>query len=368
MIIDNFKCNIPNITVNKVVDSLALLYENAINQQIELKGLPTPFLWGAAGIGKSQGVRQLADKLQEKTGKKVVVTDVRLLLFSPVDLRGVPMADEHHQFTVWLKPFIFKMDEGEDTINLLFLDELSAAPQSVQAAAYQICLDRKIGEHNLPDNCIVIAAGNRVTDQSVSYKMPKALCNRLMHFNIQSDYMAWRKWAIQHDVAEQVIAYLALDNSRLCVEPEADDLAYCTPRSWEFVSNILKITKDSPESMAEMISACVGRDIATEFIRFCKGTLDMPDINKIFAGKCKEYPRTHDITYVLISSIVARMQQNCEDISITEIENVWKYIQRFPKDFVMVFIKDVSMVEVLNKKMMKCYGFQNWLNSHHVSL
>ena len=66
MIIDNFKCNIPNITVNKVVDSLVVLYENAINQQIIFKSLPTPFLWGAAGIGKSQGVYQLAEKLQKK--------------------------------------------------------------------------------------------------------------------------------------------------------------------------------------------------------------------------------------------------------------------------------------------------------------
>ena len=184
---ENENMNIPVMSVSGVVKQLSDLYGNAIKAGVPLKTLPTPFFWGAAGVGKSDGVKQLAEELHKKTGKKINVTDVRLLLFSPVDLRGVPVADEHRRFTNWLRPTIFNMDGGDDTVNILFLDELSAAPQSVQAAAYQICLDRTVGEHKLPDNCIVIAAGNRTTDQSIAYKMPKALCNRLMHFRIQTD-------------------------------------------------------------------------------------------------------------------------------------------------------------------------------------
>lgn len=67
------------------------------------------------------------------------------------------------------------MDSSDDIVNILFLDEISAAPQSVQAAAYQITLDRVVGEHKLPDNCIVIAAGNRVTDKSVALKCQRHL-------------------------------------------------------------------------------------------------------------------------------------------------------------------------------------------------
>ena len=86
------------------------------------------------------------------------------------------------------------MDESGDTVNILFLDEISAAPQSVQAAAYQITLDRSVGEYRLPENCIVIAAGNRVTDRSVAYSMPKALANRLCHLEIRSDPGSWHDW------------------------------------------------------------------------------------------------------------------------------------------------------------------------------
>ena len=84
-------------------------------------------LMGPPGIGKSDTVRQLAAGLEEGTGKKVVVTDVRLLLFSPVDLRGVPVPDATRTFTDWLRPRVFDMDGSDGIVNLLFLDELSAA-------------------------------------------------------------------------------------------------------------------------------------------------------------------------------------------------------------------------------------------------
>ena len=175
----------PILTVEKTVDTLTDAYCSVINKGMSPKVLPSVMLWGPPGVGKSQGVRQIAKRIERETRKKVVVTDVRLLLFNPIDLRGIPTANEDKTLAIWLKPQIFQMDASDEIVNILFLDEISAAPQSVQAAAYQITLDRVVGEHKLPDNCIVIAAGNRVTDKSVSFKMPKALANRLLHIEIE---------------------------------------------------------------------------------------------------------------------------------------------------------------------------------------
>ena len=166
--------NIPKMSPEKLISELSGLYGDVISSGLPVKTVPSVMLWGAPGVGKSQAVRQTAAEISRITGKKTVVTDVRLLLFNPIDLRGIPTANAEKTLAVWLKPKIFLMDESEDTINILFLDEISAAPQSVQAAAYQITLDRVIGEHRLPENCIVIAAGNRITDKSVAFKMPKA--------------------------------------------------------------------------------------------------------------------------------------------------------------------------------------------------
>lgn len=114
-----------------------LAFDELFKQQ-SLKQMSSVMLWGPPGVGKSQAVRQIAKEIERATGKTVKVTDVRLLLFNPIDLRGIPTSNADKTLAIWLKPQIFQMDSGDDIINILFLDEISAAPQSVQAAAEQI--------------------------------------------------------------------------------------------------------------------------------------------------------------------------------------------------------------------------------------
>ncbi len=368
MRMENTNLNMPDVTVSEVVDLLSVLYANAVRNRVPFKGIPTPFLWGPAGIGKSEAVMQTAERLEKETGKETRVTDVRLLLFSPVDLRGVPVADEHKKFSNWLMPRIFDMDACEHVINILFLDELSAAPQSVQAAAYQICLDRKVGEHQLPDNCIVVAAGNRTTDRSVSYKMPKALCNRLMHFNVETSFDAWRHWATAHGIDSRIVGYLAFDNSKLCVEPDSSDMAYPTPRSWSFVSNILKTMGGDPEKAHPLISACVGKDTALEFEAWARSHAHLPNVDDILSGRLTKYPGSYDALLAFSASLVAAIRARKERISSHELENVCAYIERFPTDFAMMLYSDLNAMEEIRLKLMKCPSCQRWLakNKQHI--
>ena len=222
------------LTVDQMVKQLSKAYVSIIRSDTALKKFPSVMLWGPPGVGKSQGIRQVAAEISEKTGKKVEITDVRLLLFNPVDLRGIPTANEDKTLAVWLKPKIFQMDESADVVNILFLDEISAAPQSVQAAAYQITLDRTVGEHQLPDNCIVVAAGNRVTDRSVAFTMPKALANRLCHIEIVGDGKSWRDWAVNAGINRIVLGFLDYNPGMLMkFDPLSDGFSFPTPRSWE---------------------------------------------------------------------------------------------------------------------------------------
>ena len=69
----------------------------------KIKDIIPIMLWGSPGVGKSQAMRQVGSNIEELTAgrgtpKKVIVTDVRLLLFNPVDLRGIPVADDKKQF------------------------------------------------------------------------------------------------------------------------------------------------------------------------------------------------------------------------------------------------------------------------------
>ena len=365
---ENTNMNVPELSVNEMIRELLAMYDGAVEAGIPFRTLPTPFLWGPPGVGKSEGIRQLGAELEAGNEVRVEITDVRLLLFSPVDLRGVPTADPQKQLAVWLKPEIFHMDPAEDVVNILLLDELSAAPQSVQAAAYQLTLDRRIGEHKLPENCIVIAAGNRTTDQSVAYKMPKALANRMMHFNIRSDFASWKEWALNHGIDERIIGYLSFDNSKLYQEPGTSDLAYPTPRSWTFVSTLLHVLGERAalEDAHRSICACVGMDTAVAFETWCRVYEHLPDTEAILRGTCREYPKTQDVLYALSASLLTAVGERRRVISQTALENVCAYAARFPADFAMSFFKDLNAMDDkgLRLKLMKCRAMQEWLTKN----
>ena len=355
--------NIPLMDVGRLVNKLSDSYSILIEKGLSITGMPSVMLWGPPGVGKSQAVRQIAQKIEGRTGKTVKVTDVRLLLFNPIDLRGIPTANADKTLAVWLKPQIFQMDSSDEVINVLFLDEISAAPQSVQAAAYQITLDRTVGEHKLPDNCIVIAAGNRVTDKSVAFKMPKALANRLLHIEIQGSFSAWKEWAIKTEINEKVIGFLSFrENYLMGFNPAFDDLAFATPRSWEMVSNLLNQINDNVDEMYDLISGVVGAGVAIEFRTWSKIYNSLPDINDIFDGKMPGIPKNPDALYALVSAMTAHARDNRDNMN--KIANSIAYAAHMPPDFSAILMQDYMYLEENYKiKLMGIPEFSRWMSS-----
>ena len=301
------------LNVDQMVNLLSCAYIRLLKSKTPLRSFPAVMLWGPPGVGKSQGVRQIAENIRTKTGKQVEITDVRLLLFNPVDLRGIPTANEDKTLAVWLKPKIFQMDDSSGVVNILLLDEITAAPQSVQAAAYQITLDRMIGEHRLPDNCIVIAAGNRITDKSVAYTMPRALANRMLHIEIRGDADSWHDWAVARGVHPFVTSYLEYNPVALLRTdaPEAN-LAFPTPRSWEMVSNILNTISDRIEIVAPLVSGCIGEQTAYLFRKWCSVFKELPKAEKVFAGERVTLQNTPELQTAFRSLMVAYARMHPE--------------------------------------------------------
>ena len=355
--------NVPSLTVEKTIEQLTTAYAAVIKAGLSPKTLPSVMLWGPPGIGKSQAVRKIAKDLERETGKRAVVTDVRLLLFNPIDLRGIPTANADKTLAVWLKPQIFQMDGSNKVINVLFLDEISAAPQSVQAAAYQITLDRVVGEHKLPDNCIVIAAGNRVTDKSVAFKMPKALANRLCHIEVTGGFDSWRKWAIENAIHEKVVGFLSFRADYLMsFDSSGDDLAFATPRSWEMVSNLLVNVNADVDKIYPLVAGCVGTGIAVEFRSWCKIYDSLPSVKDIFDGKNPPLPLGTDALYALISSMTAYAREHKDDAR--SITNSIRYGMKMPSDFSTVLLKNYMAIEKnYREKLMKIPEFYQWIQT-----
>jgi hypothetical protein len=356
--------NMPLLSVGKAMEYLREAFVKIINNNVPVNLLPSVMLWGPPGVGKSQGVRQLAADIEKGTGKQVHVTDARLLLFNPIDLRGIPTSNEDKTLAVWLKPKIFQMDDSADVINILFLDEISAAPPSVQAAAYQITLDRTIGEHKLPDNCIVIAAGNRVTDKSVAVKMPKALANRLCHMEIEGDFKSWKEWAVSNGINEKIVGFLTFRPAFLMgFDAAKDDLAFTTPRSWEMASNILNSVSDDIDRSYTLIAGCIGSGAAVEFRTWCAIYDKLPDIKEIFDGKCTDVPQQTDVMYAVISSMVSYAAKHKDELD--KIANSIGYAQKLPPDFATILLKDYMFIEPdYQYKLMNIPAFSTWLSKN----
>ncbi|MCQ2519635.1 MAG: AAA family ATPase [Lachnospiraceae bacterium] len=371
---DNYSANsnialnpIPKITVKKMVKDLSSLYINIINKKLPYNQAPAPFLWGPPGVGKSEGVEQIAREIEKETDKEVHVIDVRLLLFSPIDLRGVPVASADRQFTDWLMPRIFDMDKSDDVVNLLFLDELSAAPQSVQAAAYQLVLNRKIGEHSLPENTFVIAAGNRTTDRAVSFKMPSALANRLLHMELAANTAAWLEWAKENGVNPTVVRFLTNNGSWIYKEENLDHVAFPSPRSWVFVSNILNTFEaedNDLERYFNYIAGCIGSEAATVFMAWSLGGNRIPPMADIFDGSILEFhTKSGDVFYTLETSMAdyAKHLENKECLSRERLEAACNFaINNLPAEYVYMFWNDLSAVETIKTKLMACRAYTRY--------
>ena len=260
----------------------------------------------------------------------------------------------------WLRPEIFQMEDTNDCINFLFLDEITAAPQSVQAAAYQLVLDRKVGEHKLPNNCYVFCAGNRVTDKSVAYKMPKALANRMCHLEIYADIDDWKKWAFNAGIDSRIIGFLNFKNEALFMfDPAKDDLAYPTPRTWAMVDNFLKKIPNI-EACLPLISGAVGVGVATEFFGYAKVYSSLPDIDGIFAGKNVPYPSKMDVNYALSSSLVTKALK----ANKKQVNNMITWLNDWEPDYAVLTIMDCVKTTKLKQMIIDLPAWITWYKNH----
>ena len=350
--------NIVQMKVNEIAETMVPLYASC--SSAEYKEIPSAIIWGPPGIGKSDIVREIGEQLKELTGKTVDVIDVRLLLFNPIDLRGIPTADANKETAKWLRPELFNLNPSKKHINIIFLDEISAAPPSVQAAAYQLTLDRAVGEHKLPDNTIIMAAGNRVTDKSVAYQMPKALANRFMHFEAICDVDDWKKWAIPNEIDSRIIGFINYKNTALFdFNPSKDDLAFPTPRSWSKVSNILDKIPNVNNAFP-LIAGLIGIGAATEFRAYCQVYNELPNIDDILNGKEVEVPSRPDILYALSSSLVSHAAK----ANKTQLGNLLKFTMGISAEYSTLIVKDLIKIKKVQTTILMLPQWIEWSAKH----
>ena len=242
------------------------------------------FLWGPPGIGKSELVEGIARELGG------LMIDLRLGQMEPTDIRGIPFYNKDIGKMDWAPPVELPDEEmsKDYPIVILFLDELNSAAPSVQSAAYQLILNRRIGKYKLPDNVVMVAAGNRESDKGVTYRMPTPLANRFIHQEMKVDFASWQEWAVNNRVHKDVVGYLSFAKQDLYdFDAKSASRAFATPRSWTFVSQLLD-EGDDDDTIMNLIAGTVGEGLAVKFMAHKKVASRMPNPTDILNGKVKD--------------------------------------------------------------------------------
>ncbi len=264
------------------------------------EGHHTPvMLWGPPGVGKSQMVAQVGQR------HGVPVIDVRLSQMEPSDLRGIPFRVDG--YVEWAVPAMLPDGGRHGPEGILFLDEITSAPPSVSAAAYQLILDRRLGEYRVPDGWAIFAAGNRQGDRGVTYTMPAPLANRFAHFEVETHLDDWVSWAYASGIDERVIAFLRFRPELLFdFDPAHNPVAFPSPRSWEFAHRALQKFGEIPDLLVDSLQACVGPAAGIELGAFIRNMDNLPDLDAIIRGDAVTVPREIDLQYAVASALVGR--------------------------------------------------------------
>jgi hypothetical protein len=217
--------------------------------------------------------------------------DLRMAQMEPTDIRGIPFFNKELGKMDWAPPVDLPDEElaSQYPIVVLFLDEMNSAPPAVQAAGYQLVLNRRVGKYRLPDNVVIVAAGNRDSDKGVTYRMPMPLANRFIHVEMRVDFDSFQNWAVTHNVNKEVVGYLMKNKQDLYdFDSKSVSRAFATPRTWSFVSDLLDEDDADDATLFPLIAGAVGEGLAAKFAAHRKFVAQLPDAIDVLKGNVKD--------------------------------------------------------------------------------
>lgn len=295
-----------------------------------------PLVKGSPGCGKSAIIHEIAKE------KNLKVIDVRLAQCDPTDLLGLPMIGASGKAGYQpMDTFPLSTDKVPVGYNgwLLFFDEITSAPPSVQSACYKILLDRKIGIHDLHPQCYMVGAGNLETDNAVVEPMSTALQSRLTHMEVKVDAQEWLEWANKNNFDVRITSYInwKKEAGLFNFNPNHTECTFACNRTWEFTNRLIEGMSEKDKLMLPLLAGTLGEGTAREFIAFIKIYEALPRIEDILAK-----PDTHNvpsevsIQYALTGALAA----------VTTAENLDKvviYLERMNAEMQMITFKSIIL-------------------------
>jgi len=323
-------------TIGRLVDHHMSLFFRG-NRKV-----PTPYIKGPPGIGKTDLIKQMAAKHDAE------FKDVPLIIYDTVDMRGIPFVKDG--MTHWAKPHEFPT-EGR---GVLFFDEFTQAFQSLQNASSRIILARELGEYKVPDGWFTVLASNREGDKAATHKMASFLNNRVSHYEIEPNLEEWRNWAMKAGINDKVIAFLSF-RPNLLHDFNPDFPAFPSPRSWAFMSELLNEIDD--KDVLPLSAATVGDGAAGEFFSFWKNTANVPRFEDIVKNpETTPLPKDPAPNYAVAVMIAQRMEKKNSG-------DAWKYVVRMQEEYAFLVLY-LGMSRTDHREVMNNDTINSWIRKH----
>ena len=360
-----------NIVTGKRLERILSLQLDALEKNPSLaKMLPPLMVWGAPGVGKSSIIRKAADD------RGIGFIDVRLAQREPVDIRGLPVPGPDG--VKWLVSSDWPRDPKSRGI--ILFDELTAADRSLQVAAYEFILDRRLGElYRVPDGWYICAAGNRTEDRAVAATMSSALANRFLHVELGGDAESWIAWAQKNDIRPCVTAFVRF-RPELLFRQEGENLerGWPSPRSWERVSRMLDVTEGEDEELQRsVVHGIVGDRAGVEFMEFRKLSERFDDVRKLMLDPSAEIsvPQRADLKYALCSAVAYHVWRGeGSEESRRLLDGFYRICTALPSDFASMLMTDaMSGSKALSReeaceRLFASPGYAPWAKKHGTAL
>ncbi|MCK5050777.1 MAG: ATP-binding protein [Candidatus Cloacimonetes bacterium] len=307
---------------------------------------------GSPGIGKTDIVTQSSAAM----GADLIVSHP--VVSDPTDFKGLPFPNKDGSAAKFL-PFgdLLRLIEA-DKPTVFFLDDLGQASASVQAAAMQLLLARRINGHAVSDHVVFLAATNRRQDRAAVQGILEPVKSRfaaILELEVNTD--DWVEWAIENDMPTELIAFIRFRPNLLHdFKPTADIINTPNPRT---VANVGKMMNAGlpKDTEYEMISGAAGEAFATEFLGFLKVYRDLPDIDKLIADpENTDVPNEPSTLFAVCGALSASAAANKKNFG-----NIIKYTDRLPGEFQVLLIKDAIK---RNNLLANTKEFSQWAIKH----
>ena len=256
-------------------------------------------LRGPTGVGKSFLGKAIATELD------LPFIDVRLSVMSEGDVAGYPDLEgmKKNGIMTMCMPSWFMRACKEPVV--LMLDEMNRALPGVQQSAFQLVLDRELGNdedgvpYKLHPETRIIAAVNHGAEYDVN-DMDPALLRRFWCVDIMPTTEDWISWAGENDIDEVLVDFIRQNPAHLRVDPTAVEPGSVAPNpaSWHRLNTSLVHMQMAPSAVCgnrvpgfyAVASGFVGTEAAialTDFVEKYELVISAEDILDSF-GEVKD--------------------------------------------------------------------------------